>query len=495
MRRPRLKSAVVGLLLATAAAGLPRAPAGAAGTASTESQGDLGYHAYPIAFRHGPNEARAEFFIRIPYREIKFVPVDTLYEGRLRLTVELWDGAQKRVGFLQREARAQVLDVATASDSLLGEIYSLGLAEKPGRYHYRVTVEDMNVARMGLVYKMKNQKRQGRVEGDIDMGAWLFREPGLSGLELAWQIGPRSENAPFAKGPYEVLPQPSRYFGLYRDLVSLYYEIYDSPPGPEGRSYRLRTRIWSSTGDTLHTSVDSLHVTEGTAWPHAIAVDASAFPAGHYFVRLDLSREGENVEASSQTEFDVLWQPDSWRADASEFYDVAASALLSAQDASEFRSLSMGEKETRIEKAWQDADPSPETAENEMRAEFQRRVAYANEHFTVFTPGMFTDRGRVYIRYGEPDEIKSERLPVNDKTLGYALGNTIPEASKDQLTNTESGVADIRPYEIWTYYAKGKEVVEHFGMNELTNGMKFVFTDDQGYGEYVLRYSSTSGMH
>ncbi|MGE5174991.1 MAG: GWxTD domain-containing protein, partial [Hyphomicrobiales bacterium] len=420
---------------------------------------------------------------------------DTLYEGRLRLTVEMWNTAQKRVGYVQQEARAQVVDAAATADSLLGEVYALGLVEKPGRYHYRVTVEDMNVARTGLLFKMKNQKRQGKVEGDLDMGPWLFRDPGLSGLETAWRIGPRTENALFAKGPYEVLPQPSRQFGLYRDVVSVYYEIYDTPPPPEGRSYRLRTRIWNTSGDTLFTSVDSLSVTEGAAWPHAIAVDASAFPAGHYFLRLDLARQGEPVAASSQTEFDMLWEPDSWRADADQFYEVAASALFTAKEANAFASLPLGEKEVKIEKAWKEADPSPETAENEMRAEFERRVAVANARFTVFQPGMLSDRGRVYIRYGEPDEIKEERLPVNDKTLGYALGNSIPEAEKDRLTRTDSGVADTRPYEIWTYDAKGKEAVQHYGMNDLTNGMKFVFVDDQGYGEYTLRYSSTSGMH
>jgi GWxTD domain-containing protein len=495
MRRHRPTTPISGLLLALVVVGFGPAVSRAAGPASTLSEGEIHYHAYPVAYRHGSNEARADFSIRIPYSEIRFVPTDTLYEGRLRVTVELWDAAQKRVGYVQQEARAQVMDAAAASDSLLGEIYSLGIVEKPGKYHYRVTVEDMNVARMGLVYKMKNQKRQGRVEGDIDMGAWLFREPGLSGLEPAWQIGPRTENALFARGPYEVLPQPSRSFGLYKDAVSIYYEIYDAPPGPEARSYRVRTRIWNTAGDTLFTDLDSLHVTEGSAWPHAMVVDASAFPAGRYTIRLDLSRDGSPVSASSQAEFDMIWAPDSWRVDADAYYDVAATALLSAKDAIAFRALSIGEKEVRIERAWKDADPSPETAENEMREEFNRRVAYANARFTVFQSGMFTDRGRVYIRYGEPDETKVERIPVNDKTLGYALGNTIPEQARDRLTNIESGVADSRPYEIWTYDDRGSEIGTHYGTNDLTNGMKFVFVDDQGYGEYVLRYSSNSGIH
>lgn len=494
MRRRRLPTllALVALCVAGAGTGPLRARAAPAG--STESEGDLTYHAYPVAFRHGPNEARAEFFIRVPYSEIRFVPADSLYEGWLRLTVEMWDPSQKRVGYVHQEARAQVTDAAAATDSLLGEIYSLGIPAKPGKYHYRVTVEDMNVARVGLVYKMKSQKRQGKVEGDIDMGAWLFRDPGLSGIEPAWEIGPRSENALFAKGPYEVLPQPSREFGLYKDAVSLYYEIYDVAPPAGGRSYRVRTRVWNAEGDTVFTAVDSLRVTEGTAWPHAIAIDASGFPVGHYFARLDLAREGSPFGASSQTEFDMLWAPDSWRVDAAEFYDVAASALLSAKEASDFSRLSMGEKEARIEKAWADADPSPETAENEMRAEFERRIAYANARFSVYGPGMFSDRGRVYIRYGEPDEVKEERLPVNDKTLGVALQDMIPDADKQRITKSDTGMADTRPYEIWTYYAHGSEAVKRYGTNDLTSGMRFVFVDDQGYGDYILRYSSTSSV-
>jgi hypothetical protein len=31
-------------------------------------------------------------------------------------------------------------------------------------------------------------------------------------------------------------------------------------------------------------------------------------------------------------------------------------------------------------------------------------------------------------------------------------------------------------------------------MNEVAAGMKFVFIDEQGYGDYTLRYSSVSGV-
>jgi GWxTD domain-containing protein len=495
-RPGRVFAACFALLLAPGASAAPPPPGSLAPGDASASVGDIRFHARATPFRHGASEARAEFSIRIPYREIKFVrKADSLYEGRLRVTVEMWDAADKRAGYRQQEAQVQVTDPSVGADSLLGEIYKLGLTARPGKYRYRVLVEDMNVARMGLVYKMKNQKRQGKVEGAVDMGRWLFASPALSGIETAWDIAAARPETAFRKGPYEVNPHPSGYYGLYRDQVGGYYEIYDDPPPPGGRHYRVRSFLVGAQGDTIPTGEDSLRVSEGTAWPHAISVDVSALPGGHYRLILELRREGESGVARSAAEFDVLWSEDSWRGEAADFYDVAARHLLTSEEAADFRRLTMGQKEVRIERAWREADPTPETAENEARAEFRRRIGYANAHYTIFTPGMFSDRGRVYIQYGEPDEMKIERVPVNDRTLAYALGNMIPQQSKDVLTKSGSGVADPRPYEIWTYHSRGAEAIPKHGLNEITSGMKFVFVDDQGYGEYTLRYSSTSGIH
>jgi hypothetical protein len=32
-------------------------------------------------------------------------------------------------------------------------------------------------------------------------------------------------------------------------------------------------------------------------------------------------------------------------------------------------------------------------------------------------------------------------------------------------------------------------------MNEISSGLKFVFVDQQGYGDYILDYSSTTSIH
>jgi GWxTD domain-containing protein len=64
------------------------------------------------------------------------------------------------------------------------------------------------------------------------------------------------------------------------------------------------------------------------------------------------------------------------------------------------------ERERFIENFWLRRDPTPGTVENEFKEEHYRRIAYANEHFAAGIPGWRTDRGRIYIMYGPPDEIE-----------------------------------------------------------------------------------------
>jgi GWxTD domain-containing protein len=66
------------------------------------------------------------------------------------------------------------------------------------------------------------------------------------------------------------------------------------------------------------------------------------------------------------------------------------------------------EREKFIEQFWQRRDPTPGTAANEYKEEHYRRIAYVIERFSSPTvAGWKSDRGRLYIMNGPPDEIES----------------------------------------------------------------------------------------
>ena len=60
-----------------------------------------------------------------------------------------------------------------------------------------------------------------------------------------------------------------------------------------------------------------------------------------------------------------------------------------------------------IDQFWQRRDPTPTTPENEFKIEHYRRIAYANKKFASKLEGWQTDRGRMYIIQGPPDELET----------------------------------------------------------------------------------------
>lgn len=82
--------------------------------------------------------------------------------------------------------------------------------------------------------------------------------------------------------------------------------------------------------------------------------------------------------------------------------------LVSDMERQAFERLgSNAEREKFIEQFWLRRDPTPGTAQNELKEEHYRRIAYANERFGGKLSGWRTPRGRIYIVFGPPHQKES----------------------------------------------------------------------------------------
>ncbi len=124
--------------------------------------------------------------------------------------------------------------------------------------------------------------------------------------------------------------------------------------------------------------------------------------------------------------------------------------IITDEERAAFKQLSNDEERDQfIEAFWQRRDPTPDTEENEYKEEHYRRIEYANEHFAAGIPGWKTDRGRIYIVFGPPDEIDS-----------HASGGTY-----DRPMEEGGGTTSTYPFEDWRYrYIEGigQEVIIEF---------------------------------
>jgi GWxTD domain-containing protein len=130
--------------------------------------------------------------------------------------------------------------------------------------------------------------------------------------------------------------------------------------------------------------------------------------------------------------------------------------IITPEERAAFSQLKTNEeRDMFVEQFWLRRNPTPNSKENPFKEEHYRRLAFANLHFAAKnTPGWKTDRGRIYIVYGPPDQINS--YPAGDSS------------------------ASGKPTDIWTY-----RLIREHGRDRKDVVMQFV--DVNGDGEYPLQ--------
>jgi len=118
------------------------------------------------------------------------------------------------------------------------------------------------------------------------------------------------------------------------------------------------------------------------------------------------------------------------------------------------------EREQFIEQFWLRRSSNPDLPDNDFKEEYYRRIAYANEHYASGIPGWKTDRGRMYIMWGPPDEIES-----------HPTGGTY-----DRPMEEGGGSTSTYPWETWRW-----RYLEGIGENIILE-----FVDPSGSGEYHM---------
>src|SRR5437868_1976678 len=141
--------------------------------------------------------------------------------------------------------------------------------------------------------------------------------------------------------------------------------------------------------------------------------------------------------------------------------DEDVAYVITDEEKAAFKRLTTDEeREQFIEQFWLRRDPSPDSVENEFKEEHYERIAYANERFSSGKPGWKTDRGRIYIIHGKPDETES-----------HPSGGTY-----DRPFEEGGGTTSTYPFEIWRY-----RYIEGIG-----NEVLLEFVDPSMSGEYRM---------
>lgn len=311
-------------------------------------------------------------------------------------------------------------------------VNSTVLPVAPGNYVLSVTVTDLG------------NGTRGELTRDIPV------EPmgTLSQLELARALVPAPEGStnPLRKGQVLVYPAASGTFTLPEEHRAYYYvELYDLG----GNSVRIRGRLETSSGETIFARTwATVSIPEGA---DAVGLVDSldlmvARNSGLHRLVFSVIAMGDTLETEKflvigRSGWEEESRPDLYEAETIP-YPGQFGLILSQTEREVFESLNEEARNRFYAAYWQEAPG--------QREAFEQRCRDAERYASPYKEGWMTDRGRVYVIYGPPDDIDAVLIQ----------GEQVPN-------------------ETWYYYTGGSE--------------RFVFADLSGTGDYVQVFSTVEG--
>ena len=401
-----------------------------------------------------------EFYYSFNQACLQFVDTDTTDYVEGILKIEISDSTSgENIIDKQWIISNEVKDTIELNRSLIGVI---GFIINEGSYLVSVTGSDAN-----------NPTSKKVISEFLSIKPFLVSNTAISDIQLSSNIIPGSENTSsiFYKNTYEVTPLPASVCGEKQPILFYYSELYNLQFNPSENDLRMDEMVINSKGQLVSTkskkiskSIDS-RVEVGMVKVHKLPTDT-------YTLLVNLIDSSANYGVSSSKRFfvynpsvapiDTLQQTVSavlsttfGAMSEEEIDDLFAKSkyIASVPEQDKYNSLSTPEaKREFLYNFWKARDENPSDDQNAFYVNYLKRIEAANARFSALgKQGWKTDRGRIYLIYGEPSEI--DRYPNQTET---------------------------KPYEIWRY-------------ESIEGGVIFVFGDVTGFNDYQLLHSTKRG--
>ncbi len=401
------------------------------------SQGGVDFSVDGAAFRADSQSVRQEIYYSLPATSLTYSPIEG---GRFRAAYTTEIALRDSSGNLR------------GSNSWKSENLIASLAEARERHQFVSNQVEFQLApgpwNLALTIRDSASGRAGGVQIPLWISAFPAQGLAVSELELSAKVHPDTGTSIFTKNGYRVTPQPDHLFGGRLPFIYWYCEIYNlSPPaaGAKG-TFRLDYSVLDSSGKAVQEVSGEVREKPGRSVVEVGGISVAGLAPGRYRLRLKAHDLDSKLEAVREGTFEKLplelskSRPVASGSGTEAYYDQIQ--YLTTPDTVKFyKGLSPEGKKAFLDTFW---------LRHDLNA-FAANMSYVEEHFSSgFRKGPQTDRGRVFLKYGKPDEIVDH--PADDR---------------------------YRSHQIWYYYGQG--------------GKQFVFSDLSGYGKFELVYASVPG--
>jgi GWxTD domain-containing protein len=357
------------------------------------------------AFRAGGDSSRVEFFYAIPYDELLYTQTDSGLVAQFSVQMELAgvDNSFHQAGTIPKRARIRSFQEALLAQRSFVDGFSV--TAPAGTYRFRIAVAETSSA--------------GQTAGTRED---TLRLKGFNaGLALSsLQVG-STALTDTVTGAVSVIPNPSHQFsdkGL--EALYVYYEGYNL--SPDSDLYRVRAAIVRSRGgkpDTVVKTQPLARPKPGTSAAYALGVSMAGVEPGAYTLALELTDVAAKQSVTAGQGFVIgSTAPEGTAVGSSldslsplerKYYDQIQ-YLATPNQVAHYKALSDSGKLVYLAKFWGVRNLT----------EFSRRMETADGRFRQpKVSGINTDRGRIYVKYGEPDAVEQKVIETETRPREY----------------------------------------------------------------------------
>jgi len=390
---------------------------------------------YATFMHESEDSVRLEVYYQYYNSLLTFKPVSGKLQADIEIKARIKDRNDRQITFRSDSRTITVPDEARARSRTDFRVNQFNFVLPKGKYTIDFGILD-NHAQVRHTRELKIKVRPFKKD-----------RIGISEIELVRAVAPAGdEQLAFDKGDFAVIPSLTAEYGDGDNSSMMFYvELYKGEE--DYRDVLLETAIRKRWGGIVYR--DSMTITLDEPIKRQIReISISDLGPAEYDVEVRLRGHKLRKLDEKRRAFYVVWSEEAvLRNDVKEVVKLLGLIAQPRELDSLKKAETYEERVAQVEKFWARRDPTPGSPENEIKREFFRRVKIANRNFGFMsTPGWRTDRGQVFVKHGEPDQI--DDYPI---------------------------VPGQVPYQEWHYYRGNRY-------------RKFTFVDRNGDGDYRLVY-------
>lgn len=416
------------------------------------------------SFKGNDGKSELQFYYQIANDVVTFVKSDEGFSGSYDLSVSFYETESNRlVTYKSWEEKLNVKEYNETKLSSEFWINQMNFEIEPGEY------------KMSLILTDKESGHENKFEDEIVVDDYLKSGKILmSDIELIGAKINHKKNPRFVKDKDLILvPNATTVFGDLIPRLDIYYELYNLPKdSDDDGKLNVEYRILNYRSEIIFSFFEDIEFNSESTSQYA-AIPITDIPEGKFYLEVRIRADKKERFFSKNKRFFIKRSFGPVGADFEKSLKYMR-YIASEEEMNKIAGAPDTEKKKLWLEFWKSKDPTPGSDQNEFMTEYYRRIRYANEKFSHTKEGWLTDRGRIYIQLGTPDEIEKNEMyganQISDRA-GAFRDNIGALDDKIFFDETSRMLHGAKPCEIWYYYNMKK---------------KFTFIDKHGTGNFVL---------